>query len=177
MSPFSRKKVYGGESQLKVFLSGQGRNAGEDFEYGAALLLSVFRFSYFHYGLVPTLRDAPDLLAFTQANELLIIDCTIRFPNENNKVSKLLSRTDQIRAMLQSSGNAYIEILPVVITALSRNSIDNDIREAAQRGVVVLTKENIDDLMQRVIIPPTPSQLFAEAKILLNEASKPRKSI
>jgi hypothetical protein len=151
--------------QLKLFLSGQGRNAGEDFEYGVALLLSIFQFSSFHYGLVPTLRDAPDLLAFTQANELLIIDCTIRVPNENNKISKLLSRIEQIRTMLQSSGNTHIEILPVVITALSRNSIENDIRDAVQRGVVVLTKENIDNLLQRITIPNAkPPAMLEESR-------------
>jgi hypothetical protein len=161
--------------QLRSFLSGQSKHPADDFENGVFLLLTLLRFSVMHYGLIPTLQDWPDLLAFTPANHLLIIDCTTRIPNENNKVSKLLTRTEQIRAALQGSGNSYIEILPVVITAISRNGIENDIKEAAQRGVVVATKENIENLFQyiQLQLPPTPIEIFAEAKSLLNQATLP----
>jgi hypothetical protein len=54
---------------LKSFLSGQTKNPAEDLERGTALLLSLFRFSVAHYGLIPTLRDGPYLLAFSQAND------------------------------------------------------------------------------------------------------------
>ena len=75
-------------TELKHFLSGQSKDPANDLEKGVALLLSLFRFSVIHYGLIPTLRDGPDLLAFTQNNELLVIDVrldcqmkTTRSPN------------------------------------------------------------------------------------------------
>lgn len=153
---------------LRSFLSGQSKNPGEDLERGAALLLSLFRFSVAHYGLIPTLRDGPDLLAFTQANELLVVDCTTGLPNESNKVSKLISRTERIRASLQSSGHSHIDVLPVIVTTAPRATIQRDITDAASHGVAVVARENIDNLLQRVRIPPSPSQLFAEAKALIN---------
>ena len=95
--------------------------------------------------------------------------------NENNKVSKLLTRTEQIRVALQTSGNSYIEILPIIITAIPRNGIENDIKEAAHRGVVIATKENVENLLQyiQLQLPPTPIEIFAEAKFLLNQATLP----
>jgi hypothetical protein len=152
---------------LKNFLSGQSKDPANDLERGIALLLSLFRFCVMHYGLIPTLRDGPDLLAFTPTNELLVIDCTTGLPNENNKVSKLISRSERIRSALQNSGHAYIEVLPIIVTTSPRSTIQRDIAEAASHGVVVAAKEQIDTLVARVKIPPTPSQIFAEAKALL----------
>jgi len=153
---------------LKNFLSGQSRNPSEDLERGGALLLSLFRFSVAHYGLIPTLRDGPDLLAFTPSNELLVIDCTTGLPNENNKVSKLISRTERIRLSLQNAGHPNMQVLPVIVTTAPRSTIQRDIAEAARHGVAVAAKEQIDGLIERVRIPPSPSQIFAEAKALLN---------
>lgn len=88
-------------------------------------------------------------------------------PDQNNKVSKLIVRTEGIRSSLHDSGNDHIEVLPVIVTSFSRETIQSDIANAASRGVVVVAKENIDALLERVRISPLPSQLFTEAKALL----------
>jgi len=153
---------------LKRFLSGQSKNPGNDLESGITLLLGLFGFTVLHFGLTPSLQEAPDLLAFSEANQLAVIECTTGIPNENNKVSKLIIRTEQIRASLVNSGNAHIEVLPIIVTTSARDSVPKDIEEAGKHGVVVFAKEDIDSLIERIQFPsPLPSKLFVEAKSLL----------
>lgn len=161
-------------TELRKFLSGQSKKPADDLETGIALLLGLFRFTVFHYGLTPTLQEAPDLLAFTEANQLAVIECTTGIPNENNKVSKLIVRTERIRTSLLSSGNTHVEVLPVIVTTSSRDSVQKDIEEAGKHGVVVIARENIDSVFERIQFPPPlPSQLFAEAKSLLPISEPP----
>jgi len=153
---------------LKRFLSGQSKNPADDLESGIALLLGLFGFTVFHFGLTPSLQEAPDLLAFSEANQLAVIECTTGIPNEKNKVSKLIVRAEKIRTSLVNSGNAHIEVLPVIVTTSARDSVPKDIEEAGKHGVLVIAKEDIDSLIERIQFPPPlPSKLFVEAKSLL----------
>lgn len=158
-------------TELKKFLSGQSRKPANDLEIGVALLLGLFGFTAFHHGLIPTLQEAPDLLAFTEfteASQLAVIECTIGIPNENNKISKLIARIGRIRESLLNSGNAHVEVLPIIVTISPRASVPKDIEEAGKHGVVVITREDIDSIIERIKLPPpSPSQLFAKAKTLL----------
>jgi hypothetical protein len=161
-------------AELKKFLSGQSRKPASDLEIGVALLLGLFGFTTFHHGLIPTLQEAPDLLVFTEASQLAVIECTIGIPNENNKISKLIARVGRIRESLLNSGNAHVEVLPIIVTTSPRASVPKDIEEAGKHGVVVITRENIDSIIERIKFPPfLPSQLFAEAKTLLPFSASP----
>jgi hypothetical protein len=151
-------------AELGRFLSGLSKSPAADFETGVAILLGLFRFSVVHYGLTPTLRDSPDLLAFTEKNQLLVIECTTGTPNENNKISKLVVRTEKIRESLRVSGNAHVDALPVIVTTTPRAVAQEDVASAARNGVVVAVKEDVDALFERIRIPPSASELFDAAK-------------
>jgi len=134
-----------------------------------ALLLGLLRFSVLHYGLMPKLRDGPDILAFTDRNQVLVIECTSAIPT-TDKIGRLVARMEQVRGTLQQSNNTFVEALPVLVSSMGRDSLPTAVAEAARHGVVMVAKEQLDDAVRRLPTPPTSSELFDELKRGLSES-------
>jgi len=128
------------ELKRLLLLAGESNKPAQDFERGIALMLGLFGFSTAHYGLIPTLREGADIHAFTPANQLAVIECTTGIPTANDKLAKLLSRTELIRNALVKSGNAHIDILPIIATSCSRGS-EQVLNDICVRWIGVLVRQ------------------------------------
>lgn len=139
----------------------------DHFEEGVSLLLKLFNFNVIEYGK----RDWVDMIAVTPSQQIAIVECTTELPTVD-KLTKLIGRVERLRTSLQSSGNSHIEILPMLITARSNNAQESFIIDAAKRGIYVATKEDIDELLNRVRIPPSSSDIFKQAKDSVEQRAK-----
>lgn len=129
---------------LRDFLSAVTKKPGEDFEQGIATLLTMLGFSVSQYGTSPKLQNGPDIIAVTSLNNIAVIECTTKHLSNNDKISKLVLRTNQLKESLEKSGHAHLAIQPVIVTALPRSDVSADLQEAGRHGVAVITKEDID---------------------------------
>lgn len=139
------------------------------FEYGVALLLNILGFSVSHHGKIPKLQDGPDIIALTPIGNIGVIECTSGLLDKDDKLAKLVQRTNLIRKKLVETGFGYLLVQPVIITMLTRNEVSGHLEEACKHDIAVVCKEELTKLLNRATIPPDPEGLFKEAIRLIPE--------
>ncbi len=159
---------------LHDFLSGKSKDPGNDFEQGITILFTLLGFSPSHHGTVPKLQDGPDILAFTPRNNIAVIECTTKRLNDKDKMSKLVSRTNQLKERLKLSGHPHLLIQPVIVTALSRSDVSADLPEAGRNGIVVISRDDIKLLLERVALSLSdPEDIFRGFANLIPDKKQP----
>jgi hypothetical protein len=157
---------------LKDFLLSHAGKEDRAFEHGIALLLNILGFSVSHHGTIKKLEKGPDIIAASPiSGNVGVIECTTGLLNENDKLSKLAQRTTLVK--VTKAGYGHINVQPVIISALRRNEIEADIELAGKTGIAVVCKENIEELLNRVTLPPNPDALFQEAQQLIPRTEQP----
>lgn len=99
------------------------------------------------FSTVPmTGRDAPDLWAgLPGSGPWIVVDCTQREADQNNKITKTANRAKEIEALPGLSG------LAVVATLLKRDEVNpSDEETAAREGVAILTLDDLEELVEAV---------------------------
>lgn len=150
----------------KFLLTPEGKQ-NRSFEHGMALLLSILGFSVSHYGKLSNMEDGPDIIAITPSGNVGVIECTTGLLNAKDKLAKLLQRTTLIKENLRKAGHGYFPVQPVIVTALPKNEVKAGLEQAGENGIAVICKENIEELLKRVTLPPNPDALFREAQQLI----------
>lgn len=150
-------------------IQGRGRDA-RDFECAIAWLLWMLGFSVTHLGGTPRTADAVDLIATTPKGNVLVIECTTGLLKAENKLPNLVDRTEKVRRCLTNSGNAFLKVLPVIVTNKSREEVQADLEQADKLGVVVVTKESFGDAINRTHLVSDPDQLFEAAATSVQKA-------
>lgn len=138
-----------------------------DFETAVANLLFMLGFS------VDPIKgkrneDGPDLLATTTQGNVIIVECTVGQIEKEGKVGKLVHRSHLLKEQLKNSSHGHVQVIPVIITALSKMSVTG-IESAMQAGVLVLTKEDLLVAIDRTIVNKGSDLLFNEAWNVLRE--------
>jgi hypothetical protein len=146
---------------LKTFINGQGRDSARDFEKGISFLANLLGFAMVPLSVVPQLADAPDLIVSSPSGHAAIIECTIRNLNENNKLSKLVQRTAQLRERLRSAGLGHLKTQPVIVSLLTRAELQADLPEAGKNGIAVISKEDLQSLLSQATLFPNAEELFS----------------
>jgi len=141
----------------------------KNFEYGVALLLNILGFSVTHHGKIPKLQDGPDIVALTPIGNIGVIECTSGLLDKDDKLAKLVQRTNLIRKKLEETGFGYLSVQPVIITMLTRNEVSGHLEEAGKHNIVVVCKEELTELLNRATFPPDPEGLSKEAIRLIPE--------
>lgn len=136
------------------------RKESQDFEIGVASLFWMLGFGPLHL-LTPRLKDNPDLLVATPGGRMALVECTTDVIDKENKLSKLHSRAQSIKSRLENSGARYLELLPILITALPTKSVI-DIEKASRFGILVLTQDDLRAAVGRSVFPQDPDALFQE---------------
>ena len=154
------------ESQVK------GAKA-RDLEIAVAWLLWILGFSTTHIGGTPRTSDAPDLIASTPLGNFLVIECTTGILKEDNKLAHLIERSEKVRQSLAASGNAHLRVLPLLATTKTRDEVKTDLEQAHKLGVLVATKEDFQEVINRTITFPDPNRLYAEAEEALRRLQNP----
>jgi len=137
------------------------------FEQAVSMLLNLAGFSASNYGRIPKLQKGPDIIAISTVGNIAVVECTLGLINENNKLAKLVQRTQLIRDRLNSSGYGHQQIQPVVATPLSRSEILVDLEEAGKHGIAVICREDLEGMLERISLPLNPDKLFEDTKSLV----------
>jgi len=141
---------------------GRGRDA-RDLESGIAWLLWMLGFSVAHLGGTDRTQDAADLIATTPRGDFAVIECTTGLLKSDNKLALLIDRTERVRRGIISSNNKHLRVLPVIVTSRTRPEIVADIEQAEKLGVLVITRENLEQAVaNRTLLLPNAEQIYDE---------------
>jgi hypothetical protein len=151
---------------LNDFLSksgGKGRNA-RDLESGVAWLLWMLGFSVAHLGGTDlTQEKAADLVATTPKGDFVVIECTTGLLKAENKLALLIERAELVRAGVVASNNKHLRVLTAIVTSRPRAEVSADIEQAERLGVLVMSRENLEQAVSRTLVLPNAQQLYEEA--------------
>jgi hypothetical protein len=146
----------------------QGKDA-RDFEFGIAWLIWMLGFSASQVGGRKNTSDAADIVATTPSGNIFIVECTTGLL-KSDKVAKLVERSAIVRKRLISSGNHHLKVLPVIITSKPKVEVKADIDDVKNKGVAVVTKEDLESMLSQTIVYPDAELIFNRVW----EASQPK---
>lgn len=138
------------------------RTESRDLERGAALLLGLCGFSVLHYGEKETVQEGPDLIAETTGGRRLIVECTTEMADTNTKSIKLLQRKNRIVQELTSNEFDSKGTLPVLITTMTRAELTDQFEAFREKGIVLVTRDDLENLVERVVLPPNSDLMWDE---------------
>jgi hypothetical protein len=105
----------------------------------------------------------PDLIATTPKGDFAVIECTTGLLKEESKLSLLYARTQTVRRALEASGHGHLRVLPIIVTSKSREDIKAEIEQAERHGIVVATREDLEDALTRTQIFLAADELYEQA--------------
>lgn len=158
---------------LEEFLTkGPGKGNARDLESAVSWLLWMLGFQVTHLGATPKNQEAPDLIAATSLGHFLVIECTTDLLKADNKLPKLISRTEALRRNLNASGSQHLKVLPVIISSKTSEEVAADIEQAERLGVLVVTREDLLQFVERSLVLPNAIHYFNEAEKKVSEAKR-----
>lgn len=137
------------------------RKDARDLEMAVAWLLWMSGFAVLHPG-TKRLEDNVDLVALTGSSNVLLVECTTGLTSREGKLSNLLHRVAALKKRLSAGGFDQAQVLGVAITTKPRDEVASDIREAAQSGVLVWTRDDLDSGLSRTLAPSDADKVFSE---------------
>lgn len=150
---------------------GKGRNA-RDLETAMSWLLWMLGFRVAHLGATAKTQEAPDLIATTNDGHFLVIECTTGILKADHKLSLLIERTETLREGLASSGSHHLRALPVIVTTKPRKDVQADIEQAEKLGVLVITRDEISNLLNQSLVLPNAEKMYLDAEQTVKEAKE-----
>jgi hypothetical protein len=172
-----RKAVYEifdpGLAILKSFLYGEGREVARDFEKGFSFLANLLGFAIVPLSVLPQLTNGPDVIVSTPNENIAVVECTIRHLDQDNKLAKLVSRTNLLTEKLRTLGHGHLKVQPVTVSLLTRAELQAELDEAGKNNVAVLTKEDLQMLITDAIVFPKAEELFARLTEYIPRQSPP----
>ena len=150
--------------------------AADDFEAVIAWLLWALGFSIASFGTHPKTRDSFDVIATTPRGDFLVVECTLGLLRADGKLSKLNARTVSVRDLLAASNMKHLRVLPVIVTALTREQVEADAGPAADLGVLVVTREDLDGVQNELIRFPDADGFFERSLRVVQDRQSARKA-
>lgn len=147
------------QSYLRPEMPARGK-AADDFEAAIAWLLWALGFSAALFGTHPKTRDAFDVIATTPRGDFLVVECTLGLLRSDGKLSKLGARAVNVRDSLAASNMKHVRVLPVIVTAMTAEQVAADAGPAADLGVLVITREDLDEVQTELARFPDADSLF-----------------
>ena len=121
----------------------EASHKAKEFEDAVGLLFFFFGFHVDSLSAQRGLGDAVDHLAHDPGSSIILaIECTVGPIDANGKLGKLIARSGDMRSKLPDS-----KVIAVLTTARSRAELSKvEVEKAKRDGVVLLAREDIDDL-------------------------------
>jgi hypothetical protein len=155
-------------STLREYLArSPAKGEARDLEAGVARLFWMHGFTVLHFG--GNARGGPDILASTPSGNMIVIECTTGILKPE-KFTLLLERARKIKESLAHSGNWHLRVLPFIVTTKSREDTKPDLEQAQKLGIYVVTRDEINVLLEKSLILPHPEQLFNAVEAELQKA-------
>jgi hypothetical protein len=152
---------------VKTFISrphSKGQDA-RDFEVAVAWLFWMLGFGTVQMGSTTRTQDFADLILTTPQGQIAIVECTTGLLRADSKLSKLVARYSTVRQRLNQSNNGHVKLLPIMVSSLPRAELQADLEQAEKLGVLVLAKEELDQIVLRTAVGANnPEEVFAEAE-------------
>lgn len=135
-------------------------NDAPKFEQGISSLL-------FMLGFAPALQvetDAPDILATTPGGQIVLVECTLKTADFQNKVGKLIARLVSLRSFFQKQKH-YARIRGVLVCRAPRDQLASvDEESLKQLGVTLVTAGDLEHLVNTVNSPKDPDSYFPDSE-------------
>lgn len=147
------------KSYLTPDLPPRGK-AADDFESAISWLLWTLGFSVASFGMHSKTRDSFDVIATTPRGDFLVVECTLGLLRAESKLSKLAARAINVRNSLSASNMKHLRVLPAIITAMTIDQVAADFGPATELGVLVITRENLENIQNELIRFPDADALF-----------------
>ncbi|HXI05248.1 MAG TPA: hypothetical protein VNJ49_02785 [Bradyrhizobium sp.] len=162
---------------LAILIEFMGRSRGKsydarDLEVAVAWMFWMLGFSTVQLGSTARTQDFSDVVLVTPQGHLGIVECTIGLLKAGDKLAKLVARHATLRARLNNSNNGHLKLLPIMVSPLPRAELQADLEQAERLGVLVLAREQLDQLVQRTLITTNPDELFQEAEKRVQSAQE-----
>lgn len=177
----SRRSIYEsfdpGAGILNEFLTRKntrGRDA-RDFEAGIAWLFWMLGFGVAYLGSTGRTQDFADIIVTTPSGHIAVIECTTGLLRADNKLPNLFQRATTVRRQLEQSNNGHLRLLPVIVTSLAREEVKADLEQAERLGALVLTRDEIDQLVLGTLTPGDADLIFENAERRVQEAQEMHK--
>jgi hypothetical protein len=139
-------------SVLKDYLFNEKKQRKEsrDFEIGVAQLMWMLGYSASQPGASPRTSDAVDIIATTAKGSILLIECTTGLLKAENKLAKLIARTEMIKRRMQN-GHRHLVICPMIVTSMTREEVRSEVNGALDLGIIVVTKDELAQMISQTI--------------------------
>jgi hypothetical protein len=154
-------------------VKGKAQDQTRDLESATAWLFWMLGFNITNPGGTKRTQDAADLIAITPKGHFGVIECTTGQLKEDTKLPKLVERTEKMRQSLDNSGHQHAKVISVIVTNLSEAEIKADLEHARKLGVLVLTKDDFNDLVNKTLTLPDADALFDQAVAAIGRHQKP----
>jgi hypothetical protein len=166
-------------SQIQTYLHpempAKGK-AADDFEAAIAWVLWAMGFSAASFGMHPKTRDAFDVIATTPRGDFLVVECTLGLLRADGKLSKLAARTAKVRDSLAACNMKHLRVLPAIVTAMTREQVAADAGPATDLGVLVITREDLDEVQNELVRFPDADSLFERGVRAVQDRQSARKA-
>ena len=148
-----------------IFAKAQGRNPeARQLEAAAAWLFWMLGFSVAHFGGTPRMQEAADIIATTPAGHFAVIECTTGLLKAENKLALLHDRTELVRRSLAVSNQGHLRVIPAIVTSKAKDEVKPDMEQAERLGILVITREDFEQVINRTLILPNADRLYEEAE-------------
>jgi hypothetical protein len=143
-----------------------------DLEVAVAWMFWMLGFGTIQLGSTARTQDFSDIVLITPQGHLSIVECTTGLLKAENKLAKLISRHAILRARLDQSNSGHLKLLPIMVSTLPRAELQADLEQAERLGVLVLAREQIDQILPRTVITNNADELFQEAENRVKSAQE-----
>ena len=148
--------------------------AADDFESAIAWILWGLGFSPVSFGTNARTRDSFDILAVSPRGDFLVVECTLGLLRAESKLSKLSARATSLRTTLSTSGLQHVRVLPIIVTAMTREAVKADLGAATEAGILVLAREDLEAVFNDERLRfANADQLFEQALKSMDETKNP----
>lgn len=127
----------------------------DHFEKAVNSLAYILGFS----GCVMNESDAPDIILSTENHNLVLIECTLKVSDFNNKLGKLVDRRNSLNELLQKAGDTR-KVHSYLICGQPKAAILHDAKPLLNHNIVLLTKESLLQLLENLRFPQVPDELL-----------------
>lgn len=156
-------KVFHRDGTLQKALKNE---SGNNFEAAVTALLSLYGLNCVTYGPLRDFSAGPDIIAYSGAGHLYVIECKGGAIKEG-KLHELKLRFDNVLKTVKHHGIDIKYAVPVLVTSLQRDQTRAKWSEAAELGISLVCEENLERLVHELEIPSAPQVLFDSALSLI----------
>ncbi|MBI5319643.1 hypothetical protein [Bradyrhizobium sp.] len=162
---------------LTILTEFMGRPRGKsydarDLEAAVAWMFWMLGFSTVQLGSTARTQDFSDVVLVTPQGHLAIVECTVGLLKAGDKLAKLVARHVILRDRLDKSNSGHLKLLPIMVSTLPRAELQADLEQAERLGVLVLAREQLDQIVSRTMIANNPDELFQEAEKRVQSAQE-----